>query len=345
MPLSDPYGVLKGTIVGKLDSDEAHEVYPNGKPHFQLKVDADGDLFRVAINVMSDSGAPNLMVYKSDDYKHPILADLPGLEVGFTPLKSKSDSGALDFIRQNLFDLGEMVEMPTKDAPSGNDMNDLFELYVEQAMKTSGALVYAFGGKWHDGKPDPYFKFPNGQGVHEIHMNQGNPKPKPGEHGPDHSKDNGVYQDGALFIYYPDENRWAAVFCRFQSQVVHTDEKDATPIAALVPRADAAVVISAALVNPRGADQGREKVYILNTSSQKVDLEGWSIVDKADHAEVLHDVGVGPGDVLKYTLSGKTAQLGNNGGTITLLNKDGLKVSGVAYTAEDAAEEDRIVQF
>jgi len=41
----------------------------------------------------------------------------------------------------------------------------------------------------------------------------------------------------------------------------------------------------------------------------------------------------------------QTVQLGNKGGIITLLNKEGLKVSGVAYTKEQADREGWTLAF
>ena len=38
-------------------------------------------------------------------------------------------------------------------------------------------------------------------------------------------------------------------------------------------------------------------------------------------------------------------QLGNKGGTLTLLDPNGLKVHGVAYTREQAAAEGRTILF
>jgi hypothetical protein len=40
-----------------------------------------------------------------------------------------------------------------------------------------------------------------------------------------------------------------------------------------------------------------------------------------------------------------TVQLGNSGGIITLLNRSGLKVDGVAYTEADARREGWTVVF
>ena len=37
-------------------------------------------------------------------------------------------------------------------------------------------------------------------------------------------KDNGVFQDGAIYVEYPDD-RWRAFFFAFQSQTFDTDDK------------------------------------------------------------------------------------------------------------------------
>ena len=334
------YGVLKGTIVEKLDSIEALAQNPKGKPHYQLKVDAGGKLYRIAINVKSDQKPANLQVFKSEDYKHPILDHFQGFGVGYTHLASNASSGAMDFIRSNLFDINQMVILPASDEASHNDLNDIFDVYVKQAMQTEGALVYAFGSLWQDDTTDPYFGFKPGDGIHDIHMNQGNEG--------SHAKDNGVYQDGAFFIYYPDEKRYLAMFLKFQSQHIHTDDTNATPIVKPDGKpvaTNSSIVISAALINPKGVDTRKEQVYLLNTSDEETDLNGWAIIDKAGHQDKLAHIKIGAGEVLRYTLSGKGAQLSNNGGTITLLNKDGLKVSGVAYTAKDAAKEGQVTRF
>jgi hypothetical protein len=50
------------------------------------------------------------------------------------------------------------------------------------------------------------------------------------------------------------------------------------------------------------------------------------------------------GATLTVELNGRVA-LGNKGGTITLLERDGLKVSGVSYTAEQARSEGWTLTF
>jgi hypothetical protein len=52
-----------------------------------------------------------------------------------------------------------------------------------------------------------------------------------------------------------------------------------------------------------------------------------------------------PGETATFRLGGQGAQLSNKGGTITLLNSDGLKVDGVAYTKEQAKSEGSPVVF
>ena len=62
---------------------------------------------------------------------------------------------------------------------------------------------------------------------------------------------------------------------------------------------------------------------------------GWRIADRAKNACKLSG-DVAPGDTLRVVVQPPCA-LGNGGGLITLLNPDGLKMDGVAYTRDDAA--------
>ncbi len=119
------------------------------------------------------------------------------------------------------------------------------------------------------------------------------------------------------------------MFLKFQSQVVHTDDGSAEPIPTpALPEEETAVQIFAALVNPKTDDAGHEAVYLLNTTDQDIPLAGWSIADKQKKKEALNGT-IAAGAPLVVVLNGKGAQLSNEGGIITLLNKDGLKISGV----------------
>jgi hypothetical protein len=52
-----------------------------------------------------------------------------------------------------------------------------------------------------------------------------------------------------------------------------------------------------------------------------------------------------PAEALTLVLQGDGALLGNDGGTITLLDPRGLKVDGVAYSRKDAQREGRPLVF
>ena len=102
------------------------------------------------------------------------------------------------------------------DAPGvDNDLKDLLEAAVVKVMRQPGSVIYAFGAKWGPEKrKDKYFKFLPGNGIHDIHMNQGNSG--------QYKRDNGIYQDGALIVEYPG-GKWRTFFFAFQSQTFKTD--------------------------------------------------------------------------------------------------------------------------
>lgn len=340
MPLPR-YGVLVGTVTDKMDSPTALQKNPGSKPHFQILIDANNAKHRVAVNVKSNQQPSDLQFYLDDDYEHPILAHIKDLPVGFSNLPKQPDTAALDYIRGNLFDIHDMKIMPTLLGGPNNDLNDIFNVHIEHAINTPGALLYAFGSKWgpENNKEDAYFDFLPGNGIHDIHMNQGNTGA--------HAGDNGVYQDGGLFIHYPDENRWLAMFMKFQSQVIHTDDDDADPIITPVPlpEEETAIKIFAAMVNPKADDVGKEFVYLLNTTDKDIDLDGWMIADKQKKKEIIRNNVLKSTEVSKIKLSGQNAQLSNQGGIITLLNKEGLKIDGVSYTKNDAGKQGNLITF
>jgi Lamin Tail Domain len=98
------------------------------------------------------------------------------------------------------------------------------------------------------------------------------------------------------------------------------------------------VRIVAALVNPTGPAPEAETVTLLNASPQAVDLTGWSILDREKRRLVLDAGSLAAGDTIRVLLRAPVA-LGNRGGLISLLDPDGLKVDGVAYTKAQAEGE------
>ena len=97
--------------------------------------------------------------------------------------------------------------------------------------------------------------------------------------------------------------------------------------------------ILAALVNPLGADLGKESVTLINVSPDVVDLNGWALADKQKRKSLLRDIRLKAGSVVTVALSGADAQLSNEGGIITLLDARGIKIHGVSYTKEQAQKQ------
>ncbi len=330
MPLKN-YGVLKGRAIdSKLGEGQT--------PHYQVLI-ADGEVkHRIAINVKSKLSPSELFYLVNDKFDHPILKGLIELENGFHPLERKPSGGGLDFIRGNLFDVTQMKPLPHNVPGPDNDLNELIELYIKRAIESEDTSIYAFGEKWgpEADKEDKYFGFLPGNGIHDIHMNQGNAG--------QFQRDNGVWQDGGLLIHYPSRQQWVGIFLAFQSQSFHTDDTTGNRIDNIgITTTSAAVRIVAAMVNPLGKDTDKETVLLINTSPEAVDLTGWALANKLKSKHPLSGT-INPGEVLKVALSQNT-DLSNEGSIITLLDNSGLKIDGVSYTKDDAQKQGWTIVF
>jgi uncharacterized protein YukJ len=332
MPIRN-YGVVKGIAL----AGRAERV--DNTPHYQVHVRAAGVDYRIAVNVASTQRPPELLFLTDENFAHPVTSGLGALDDGFHPIESKPGGLALDFIRANLFDRTSMQVLPADLPQEDNDLNDKLEHFVGRAIANPEIKIYAFGERWgpEEDKPDKVFGFRPGNGVHDIHMNQGSSGA--------FADQNGVWQDGALLIHIAGENRWVAVFAAFQSQSWHTDDATGHPIGLVTgpTHEDTPVLILGALVNAAGPAPEAESVTLLNASPAPVDLGGWALADIQKKAQGLTGA-IGPGETVKVALAPPVA-LGNRGGIITLLNAQGLKVHGVSYTAEEGRREGWTVVF
>jgi len=211
MPLKN-YGVLKGiarqSMIGK------------GKtPHYQVHLqDELGVDYRVAMNVKSQSYPSEVLYYASENIKSKAIKILPTLPFGFTEIKNNEPKVALDYVRGNLFDSKQMILLPPEKSGTDDDLNEKIEYYIKRAIEEK-AIIYAFGERWgpENNVPDRYFHFKPGNGIHDIHMNQGNVEKWQG--------DDGTWQDGGLFIHFEKKQQWIGIFLAFQSQSWCTDEE------------------------------------------------------------------------------------------------------------------------
>jgi uncharacterized protein YukJ len=343
------YGVLRGRVDVFLREDDFDT------PHLQIRVlDGYNQAWRVPVNVLSKDQS-FLVFHRVDPLQsHPLLAELPQLAAGFTPLPQASRSAltALDYFRAPLFDWPTGVAAPHTGPGSNDDLQDTLTMYLQQLQDQNGEL-FVFGEKFPEpGQPSNPLpidqELDTDQGVHNVHMNQGNANPG------SFAQDNGVYQDGGLVLMFP--TRFVGLFLRFQTQWLPTDDTtgDRLPGAQPIPPGSVPtdgmvsspiVYIERALINPAGDDSGQEVVVIGNTTTATVDLTGWSIIDKNNHAEVLSGVLLPGGESRRIVLSGHGAQLGNKGGTIQLKNPSGDQVHSVSYSQQDAQQSERYLRF
>jgi uncharacterized protein YukJ len=200
------YGVLKARPLS----------VARGRTHAHIRAVADGVHFRVSVNVQSDLPPSVLRFIALRPFVHLMTDDLVELEPGFMPLASGSGGLALDYVREPLFQARSMRLLPADLPGPHNDLSDLIASLVARAD-----AVYAFGSRWGpERKADRVFGFTPGNGVHNVHMNQGNH--------PRFRRDDGVWQDGALFLAASGE--WVAVCLAFQSQTWHTDDRTGHPL-------------------------------------------------------------------------------------------------------------------
>ncbi|MEV7323599.1 DUF2278 family protein [Streptomyces sp. NPDC093970] len=340
MPLKT-YGVLIGRAV------DVRREGAGDSPHYQIHLTDDtGVHYRAAVNVLSQQKPAELLYLVDDDFRHPLTARLQGLAGGWNTLPPGPGGPNLDFVRGNLFDPAKMRVLPADRTGPDNDLADLLDHYVRRAVDDPGARLHLFGERWgpETGVKDKIFGFLPGNGVHDIHMNQGNSGR--------FSSDDGVWQDGGLLIRLPGDGggpeRWVGIFLAFQNQAWHTDDVtghalDGVDTSRPAP-GDQPVRIVAALVDPAGPAPEAEAVTLFNASPAPVDLTGWRLLDRIGQASPVPPGALSAGAVLAVPLSGG-ARLGNHGGEITLLDAGGLKVHGVSYTAGQAAREGWWVVF
>jgi uncharacterized protein YukJ len=218
MPVPN-YGLLSGRLL------EGRREDGRRTPHFQAHLLAAGTHYRLAVNVESALPPHALLFHVDEDFRHPVTAPVAALPDGFHPAGGGRDGPALDYLRGGLFDRRAMRPLPPSLPGRDNDVADRLGRLVARAVREPGARVHAFGSRWGPEPriPDASFRFLPGNGLHNIHMNQGN--------APGHEGDDGVRQDGGLLFFFPAAGRWAALFLAFQSQAWATDDRTGSALA------------------------------------------------------------------------------------------------------------------
>ena len=178
--------------------------------HFSLMVD--GDRWDVAVNVGTNDADDQLKYKLVFDFQHPIVQSLKAADAGSHDLTGQSALPALDFMRSDLLkSTGAWRDSDIMDGSDRPDPTASVKRLVERA-RSENLDVYLFGRFYTEG-----------DGIHDIHMNQGSTGGfihRPGNDSNDH---NDVWQDGALLVD-PGQDQWIAFFSAFDQQHVPTDD-------------------------------------------------------------------------------------------------------------------------
>ncbi|MGF6505969.1 DUF2278 family protein [Paraburkholderia sp. 32] len=202
-----------------------------GSPHYVITVTGnDNTPFNIVVNSASTqpgaSGNDNVYFYADLNFADPLTAKLQPLNLGlytsgFPRLDYFQDSSLLDIHRMrpvpyedqngNRADVNDIIDeiltidesKPSKSLPYDNGSGQLHNRDF-WTPTTAGIVVYGFG----------FLFLPKKDGLHETHMNQGNPR------GP-HYNENGAFQDGAVIVQRADG--FAAMFTAFQTQYLPTN--------------------------------------------------------------------------------------------------------------------------
>src|ERR1700723_1934528 len=218
MPIAN-YGGLAGRPT-------AGKVVSGASAHYQITIQAAGGPFTVAVNIQSVDGSEVLYAIV-EDFAPPDLAVLAAMSMGMTALKSQPGGLALDYVRSMVDGMpmiakAQMTLLPQQVARAkglsaeaeaiqrakARALENAVVTLLNMTIADKDGVIYAFGSAFADnGKVD---------GIHYIHMNQGNPTNN-------HGGDNGVWEDGAPVIDLPSKNTWTAVFLAFQTESWTTD--------------------------------------------------------------------------------------------------------------------------
>ncbi|KAH8673732.1 hypothetical protein BX600DRAFT_214257 [Xylariales sp. PMI_506] len=201
------YGVWKGTATKweptQQDNDHGHITFTDG---------SENDL-DCAVDVKSQDSDSRIVFWNlvSFDSTHPIVQKLAQLHPGYQAITEHNSSGlGLDYYKSNLVKPNQGRILNYQENGPNNDILDFLNPIVSAAVDQK-ADMYLFGSKY-DGS--------DGNGIHDIHMNQGDAGK--------FASENGVYQDGGMIFNFGSGGKlegWQGVFLAFATQATQTDSK------------------------------------------------------------------------------------------------------------------------
>ena len=194
MPLDTPYVV----IIGALESADLQNPSGGQWPHYHVHLRAGASVFDSAINLKS---LTNIQIeYRVRSFfVGSVFASVTALADGLHQLAQSPTSGALDYVRH-----------PGITGESGwilQNGDNLIQVF--QAQLANVQRLYIFGAE-----------YATNDGVHDVHMNQGDPDGSSFQHL------DGIWQDGGvIFEYGPPQPRLDVLQIKFETQSLHTDDR------------------------------------------------------------------------------------------------------------------------
>jgi uncharacterized protein YukJ len=168
---------------------------------------------KTAINVGTND-ADDLLRYRLVfDFQHAVIESLRGAAAGFQDLTDSAALPSLDFLRSDVLKgTGAWRDSDVMDG-SVHPEPVASMLRLLSKAQSAAADVYIFGRKYLDGN-----------GIHDVHMNQGSGSDAFLNNGvDDHNDHNAIWQDGAVLVDFGDPEM-AGYFTAFTQQLVPTDD-------------------------------------------------------------------------------------------------------------------------
>jgi hypothetical protein len=210
------YGFVKCKIVSapKLQSSR-HKNEIQYHLHATVAVPGAGgsiEQWDTAINVGTND-SDDLLQYKLIfDFHHSMVGTLTASSPGFVDLTRTNQLPALDFLRSDI--LSETGPWRESDIMDGSDA-------VEPVASLQRLLRRAQAGNF-----DTYIfgrTYTDGNGIHDVHMNQGSQSSFLNNGADDHNDHNDIWQDGGVIVDV-GQPEMAAYVTVFTQQLVPTNE-------------------------------------------------------------------------------------------------------------------------
>jgi uncharacterized protein YukJ len=206
-----PYGFVKAKIVStpQLKSTQRpHEI----QYHLHFGISVNGAPWDIAVNV-GTTDADDLLKYKlAFDFRHSVLTQLGDAAAGSTDLTGTDALPAIDFQRSDF--LANTGAWRNSDVMDGSDQVEPVASLQRLLLRAqqSSFDVYVFGRFYSEGN-----------GMHDVHMNQGSKGEFIHRAGDDSNDHNDIWQDGALLVNL-GEPEWALYVAAFDQQYLPTDD-------------------------------------------------------------------------------------------------------------------------